>query len=67
MITTFTYRDTVIEIKPGTIKQKDVFHILVGGREITFVSKESTAKRIAINFIDVVTGEDFKDTYQLWH
>lgn len=52
-MTTFTYRDLLIEIVPGNYKKKSVYYIYIAGKALTFVSNPDTAKRIAVNFIDV--------------
>lgn len=51
----FLYRGAAVHIVRGEdLKGRTIYHIFISGHYLFFVSKADTAKRLAINFIDVV-------------
>lgn len=56
----FTYRSREVRIIPDTRKGKAIYWIIVNGTPMSFVSNPETAKRYAINFLDVALGEEYQ-------
>lgn len=63
----FTYRGVAVQIKPAEHRGKLVYWIVVRGHEVTFVAQLDTARRIAVNFVDVVLEESYLKTRKAFY
>lgn len=61
----FLYRGASVHIVRGAdVKGREIYHIFISGHYLFFVSNADTAKRLAINFIDVVADSADKQQFK---
>jgi hypothetical protein len=63
---TLIYRNMAIRLVPEIRKKRLQYWIFINNNPLTFVTNKETAKRIAVNFIDVVKGEGYMDSRQCY-
>jgi hypothetical protein len=58
----FMYRNRAVQIAPELRKKKTVYWVRISGRPIDFLSNPESAKRFAVNFIDVIDSDEYLES-----